>query len=1353
MDVTGDGVITLEDIMQSYDVSLNPEVVAGKITAEEAFRTFLDAFDAGSPEKDGRVERDEFRDYYRLISAAIDSDDYFELMIRNAWHMSGGEGQAASTTCRRVLVTHEDGRQTVEEIVDDLGIAADDMDEMKRNLRRRGIRAKAIQAYGAAKSMNKAKAGRKGAFRGPAGGKAAVDTDRSVLRPAPFATSSAPPRPGSRGAGAAGSRGSSNGSSRGSGSGSSARDAFRRKSSSRRGHGNSKSDERKTDAVADKDPPMKPTPTPSQLRLIVDRVRRDVMERARGVSPEYQSTLMSRYDRMQYHITELDARIAEIMFGKAIARRMPNVNSAGSMSSSSSSSSSSRRRRRQQNQSLSCSDVGLVVRAFTAEGQSSLSDAALAVLWRGCNGGSPRLLTELIFRTPDHIANAETPKTHATTGAEMALMDSPELLDGNAGPQEVGWGPFDRGHFGERVIADRELTSWPKRMRYRYSKTPVQAPTGFDGAKLIQRSAQLPAGGDLELEWVYGSNGKCLNNTHATARGEIVYHKAAVVVVHDPVRGSQRHFTYHDDDITCLAVDPSGTVAASGQMGRNPRICVWDLVTFEVLAVVGGMKHGKTSGGHGKDDGFFERSVCAVEFCSVDAGYLMGVGDDDHHSLGVWKWRLDARELEGLQMHGLMSTGQPSPGKLIGEAATMNGEPPQIYDLVVPNRRAVARQEALGRGGKISTKMQKFVTVGNSHTKFWSVDLNASIASGKNPLTCRNARYSTAAKRGGGGRMPRKTFCAAFAPDGKTVLTGASDGCIYVWDSDKGECVQSFLHHPTATNPAAAAEAVRSGKGGGRSGGKAASGKSKSKLCPVQALCVVPSSSAGGGYGFQLLSGAVDGTVRRHRISVSSQGRQRFSIQSAAVGDAPLCDLMSVYRGHREAVKNSNMNQTDTIIAPKASERMLSFKTTGSGGRGEDKGRGDPSRGSPEEDDPKSGAKLSKKQKTAMARNASMSNLRARHAVTSFVRMGNGGGGSGANDAIYVATRRGDVWCLDARTRKVEHFVQSHFGPVYGACAHPTIPTRFATAGEDQMLVVWDGHLQLCSQYLPTAARSVAYSPDGKHLAVGCGNGAVLIYTFQKERPRSGVHASLAFYKVVQDCVEFIDDLKYSPNGKYLAVASHDNYVDVYSVKRDRGAVRGARRAHVSGDDHEDAYVHTSRCRGHTSYVTHVDWSLDSRVLQSNCGAYEIIYWDAATGRPILSSTDTVEADTQWKDWTCVLGFPVMGVWSEGTDGTDVNSCHMSSDARHLVTGDDFGKLKLFNAPCVVQHAPAKEYMGHSSHVMNVRWLLGDNHVVSVGGWDEGVMLWRFVKSGDDDGRGGGRRGRTTAWKPLTKFR
>lgn len=58
----------------------------------------------------------EFCSYYSNISASIDDDDYFELMMRNAWHISGGEGWCANTSNRRVLVTHAGGKQTVEEI-------------------------------------------------------------------------------------------------------------------------------------------------------------------------------------------------------------------------------------------------------------------------------------------------------------------------------------------------------------------------------------------------------------------------------------------------------------------------------------------------------------------------------------------------------------------------------------------------------------------------------------------------------------------------------------------------------------------------------------------------------------------------------------------------------------------------------------------------------------------------------------------------------------------------------------------------------------------------------------------------------------------------------------------------------------------------------------------------------------------------------------------------------------------------------------------------------------------------------------------------------------------------------------
>ncbi len=58
-------------------------------------------------------------------------------MIRNAWHISGGSGWSANTTCRRVLVTRFDGTQEVVEIKNDLGVG-NDINSIKAALRRQG---------------------------------------------------------------------------------------------------------------------------------------------------------------------------------------------------------------------------------------------------------------------------------------------------------------------------------------------------------------------------------------------------------------------------------------------------------------------------------------------------------------------------------------------------------------------------------------------------------------------------------------------------------------------------------------------------------------------------------------------------------------------------------------------------------------------------------------------------------------------------------------------------------------------------------------------------------------------------------------------------------------------------------------------------------------------------------------------------------------------------------------------------------------------------------------------------------------------------------------------------------------
>jgi Ca2+-binding EF-hand superfamily protein len=131
------GVLDMQDVVSKYNASKHPDVISGRRSAGEVLREFLDTFDVGG-EKDGKVTLAEFENYYSNISASVDDDVYFELMIRNAWRISGGEGQAANTSNRRVLVVNEDGFESVREVTNDLGIGSKDKAAMAARL---GVRA------------------------------------------------------------------------------------------------------------------------------------------------------------------------------------------------------------------------------------------------------------------------------------------------------------------------------------------------------------------------------------------------------------------------------------------------------------------------------------------------------------------------------------------------------------------------------------------------------------------------------------------------------------------------------------------------------------------------------------------------------------------------------------------------------------------------------------------------------------------------------------------------------------------------------------------------------------------------------------------------------------------------------------------------------------------------------------------------------------------------------------------------------------------------------------------------------------------------------------------------------------
>jgi len=69
-----------------------------------------------------------------------------------------------------------------------------------------------------------------------------------------------------------------------------------------------------------------------------------------------------------------------------------------------------------------------------------------------------------------------------------------------------------------------------------------------------------------------------------------------------------------------------------------------------------------------------------------------------------------------------------------------------------------------------------------------------------------------------------------------------------------------------------------------------------------------------------------------------------------------------------------------------------------------------------------------------------------------------------------------------------------------------------------------------------------------------------------------------------------------------------------------------------------------------------------------------------ATGKALTFTAS--QRDTQWNTWTCVLGWPVIGIWAKSADGTDVNAVDRSRDSQLLVTADDSGHVRLFRYPC-----------------------------------------------------------------------
>ncbi|XP_068048512.1 echinoderm microtubule-associated protein-like 1 isoform X10 [Anomalospiza imberbis] len=304
----------------------------------------------------------------------------------------------------------------------------------------------------------------------------------------------------------------------------------------------------------------------------------------------------------------------------------------------------------------------------------------------------------------------------------------------------------------------------------------------------------------------------------------------------------------------------------------------------------------------------------------------------------------------------------------------------------------------------------------------------------------------------------------------------------------------------------------------------------------------------------------------------------------------------------------------------------------------------------------------------------------------------------GKGDVVLIGTTRNFVL---QGTLSGDFFpiTQGHTDELWGLAVHSSKP-QFFTCGHDKHITLWDAttHHPIWNKVIEDPAQSSGFHPSASVVAVGTLTGRWFVFDTETKD----------LVTVHTDGNEQLSVMRYSPDGNFLAIGSHDNCIYIYGVS-----------------ENGRKYTRIGKCSGHSSFITHLDWSVNSQYLVSNSGDYEILYWIPSACKQVVSVETT--RDIEWATYTCTLGFHVFGVWPEGSDGTDINAVCRSHGRKLLSTGDDFGKVHLFSYPCSQFRAPSHVYGGHSSHVTNVDFLCEDTHLISTGGKDTSIMQWRVI--------------------------
>merc|ERR1719499_550398 len=311
-----------------------------------------------------------------------------------------------------------------------------------------------------------------------------------------------------------------------------------------------------------------------------------------------------------------------------------------------------------------------------------------------------------------------------------------------------------------------------------------------------------------------------------------------------------------------------------------------------------------------------------------------------------------------------------------------------------------------------------------------------------------------------------------------------------------------------------------------------------------------------------------------------------------------------------------------------------------------------------------------------------------------------------------------------------------HSGQIWGLATCPVKGNEdfFISGGYDNVVKMWDASLRKvvdtfefvspAGEPMGEEIHKCAWSCDGKYIACGTTSSRVYLLTWETsdDKGKKGARelklaASVYLPPKEGRDVEEVAYLRFSPRGSELAVAHMDANLYIFSI-------------------FEPAETESNRTElalwkpmPHRAAPTHVQWSTDCKYVKTFTRDYEVTHYHIDVDErqslfePYLPDPD----ETQWAEDPIIAGWDVQGCYMPEWDGTDLNDVTVSKDGKSLISGDDFGLVRIHNYPAIQNVKSAHlAYNGHSSFVVGLEMLRNDEFLVTCGGNDMAVFQWKY---------------------------